>query len=98
MARRLGRGAKELDLLATRSAKQHRDSDDPKGLLEAVRQMSGLELQLTFLRRFDTGSDKQASAQSMSVSRHDMSKIKKAYRRSLKGQRVGFLEKWWLPR
>ena len=34
-----------------RSAKQHRDNGDAKGLLEAVRELSSLELQLAFLRR-----------------------------------------------
>ena len=38
-------------LNACRSAKQHRDNGDAKGLLEAVRQLSSLELQLAFLRR-----------------------------------------------
>ena len=34
-----------------RSAKLHRDNGDAKGLLEAVRELSSLELQLAFLRR-----------------------------------------------
>ena len=38
-------------LNACRSAKQHRDNGDAKGLLEAVRELSSLELQLAFLRR-----------------------------------------------